>query len=423
MAGKFDHLKGEDDKTPAHKQYENREELHGIVSKNSFDFICAVNKSTLNILGDQWISNIRRNKKYWKRHAKIRDMLALGRNKAVIGIGAGPSFHKNVDVLKKHIIEDGLKPWKDREFITIVSNHQFKPLLKLGIIPDFVLLVDAAATVQHQLTEDIPEEARNTQLITGVHAHPNIIKRWDKQGRGLIFFTTPADLIQDAGKECGYKKYSANKIELGGNVLNGAWMIGSAVFQSTVFMGIGNDLSFEIKDDVNEQRKSYYADGDYSTNAEVTGSGRDEGKSLKRWAGYTMERKRVIRIDEPIGSKGRYNFELDVVGTSHTLWVYKVWLETTMMQQTKHPVHLHYFNCTEGGILGVMARNEDDKEFMRNADNWYFLDEVCINEHTKKQMYMTAMFEDAIDVYLKARRSQKWNSQDAQYADALGIKH
>jgi len=423
MAGEFEHLKGEDEIAP-HRNYENRSELHGIVSKNSFDFICAVNKSTLSILGDEWTANIKRNKKYWKRHPKLRDLRGLGRNKAVIGIGAGPSFKKNVDVLQKYVIEDGLKPWEEREFITIASNHQFKPLLKLGIIPDFVLLVDGAPTVQHQLTKDIPKEARNTQLITGIHAHPNIVKKWHNQGRGLIFFTTPADLIQNAAKDFGYKGYAKEKIELGGNVLNGAWMIGAAVFQSTVFMGVANDLSFEIKDCVDEQRNSYYADGDYSTNAKVTGSGRDEGKSEKRWAGYTMERKRIVRPNEPSGTKGRYNFQLDIVGTSHTLWVYKVWLETTMMQQAEHPVHLHYFNCTEGGILGVMAKNEEDKDIMRSADNWYFLDEVCINKHTKKQMYMTAMLQDAIDLYLKARGSQKsWDCPDAQYATGSGVKH
>jgi hypothetical protein len=417
MENKFEHLEGIYDDIPEKLRYENRKELHGIVSKNNFDFICAVNKSTLDILGDEWTANIKRNKKYWKKHGKVRDMLGLGRNKAVIGIGAGPSYKKNVHVLKKYVIEDGVKPWEDREFITIAANHQFKPLLKEGIIPDFVLLVDAAHTLTDQLITGIPDSARNTQLITGIHASPEILRKWDAQGRGIVFYTTPADLIQNAAKKYGYRRYAENKLELGGNVLNGAFMIGTAIFQSSIFMGVANDLSFEIKDDVDEQRKSYYADGDYSTNAEVTGSGRDEGKSMKRWAGYKMERNRIITLN----NKDRYNFELDIVGTSHTLWVYKTWLETTMMQQTQHPVELHYFNCTEGGILGVMARNDEDKEVMRTPENWYFLDEVCINKHTGKQMYMTAMLEDAIKFYLKARRSQKWHCQDVQYATGTGL--
>jgi hypothetical protein len=191
--------------------------------------------------------------------------------------------------------------------------------------------------------------------------------------------------------------------------------MGCAVMQSTIFMGIGNDLSFPVKDDLDEQRSSYYADGDYSTNAAVTGSGRDEGKSPKRWAGYSMERRKIIDPAR-MGSMARYNFDLDIVGTTHTLWVYKIWLETVLVSQTNLPVFLHYFNCSEGGILGVMAREETD-EALRKSDNWYFLDEVCINKKTGKQMYMTAMFEDAVEIFLKSRRSQKWEHRnDVRYA-------
>jgi len=413
--GKFEHLK-EEDKDDFSSLYDERKELHGIVSKNNFEFIRQVNKSTLKILGEEWTANIRQNKQYWEKHNKIRDMIGIGRNKAVIGIGAGPSFKKNQDVLCKYVIEDGMKPWEEREFITIAANHQFKPLLELGVIPDFVLLVDAAYTVKDQLIKDVPESAKHTQLITGCHVNPYILEQWDRQGRGIIFYTTPSDLIQNEAREQGLEGFAENRLELGGNCLNGAWMIGTAVLQSTVFMGVANDLSFELKDDIEEQRKAYYADGDYSSNAEVTGSGRDEGKSEKRWAGYRMERKKIITPD----MKTRYNFELDVVGTSYTLWVYKTWLETMLMTQTQHPVYLHYFNCTEGGILGVMARSEDEDE-MKKPENWYFFDEVCINHHTGRQVYMTAMLEDAINMFIKVRRSYRWQDcKDAMYADGPG---
>jgi hypothetical protein len=64
----------------------------------------------------------------------------------------------------------------------------------------------------------------------------------------------------------------------------------------------------------------------------------------------------------------------------------------------------------------VIAR-EETTEALRNPDNWYFLDEVCINKKTGKQMYMTAMFEDAVEIFLKSRRSQKWEHRnDVRYA-------
>ncbi len=398
--------------------YDDMKELHGVVSKENYDYITTVNKQTLGMLGETWTNNVKTNKKYWRKHLKLRSLLGIGKNKAVIGIGAGSSFHKNKDVLKEYVNKDGTKDWHDREFITIASNHQFKPLLEMGVIPDFVLLVDASEVVMEQLTKDIPKEAQGTQLIAGIHSSTKVIKEWDKQGRGIVFFAAPAPVIKDAAKKYLNRGVQEHTIEMGGNVLNGAFMIGAGVLQSTIFMGVGNDLSFEINDDVEEQRKGYYADGDYSTNAEVTGTGRDEGKAITRWGGYSMDRKRIIDINEPIGSKRRYNFALDIVGTSHTLWVYKIWMETTLMGQCKLPVYLHYFNCSEGGILGVMARDDSD-EALKKPNNWYFLDEVCINKHTGKQMYMTAMLEDAIDIYLKTKRSHVWQPHNAQHANVL----
>ena len=404
-------------KTNAEK-YAERPELHGVISQKNFEFVQTVNKTTGGMLSETWIRNVKSNKKYWRKHQKLRDLVGIGKNKAVIGVGAGQSFHKNKDVLKSYVNRDGVKSWGDRDFITIASNHQFKPLLEMGIIPDFVLVVDASDVIMDQLTKDIPSEAQGTQLIIGLHANPKVIKEWDKQDRGIIFYANTAPAIKEAADKYIKRGVKENIIELGGNVLNGAFMIGAGPMQSTIFMGVGNDLSFPMSEDAEEQRKSYYADGDYSTNAEVTGTGRDEGKSMTRWQGLNLERKRVITIDEPIGSLRRYNINLDVVGTSHTLWVYKIWLETTMIGQTNLPTYFHYFNCTEGGVLGVMAK-EDDNESLFKEDNWYLLDEVCINKHTGKQMYMTAMLEDAFDIFLKTKRSQTWNGPVAPSANAL----
>lgn len=410
-------------KIPLHNRmddhYKKRTELHGVISKNNYEFVKHINVETANHFEKEWSNNVVSNKKYWRKHRKLRGLIGIAQNKAIIGIGAGPTFHKNKDVLKYVVNRDGIKPWHERDFVTIASNHQFKPLLDMGIIPDFVMLVDASDVVMDQLNKDIPKDASGVQLITGVHAHPKVIKEWDKQGRGIVFYTSPAPVIREAVKKYYKRDSRTHEIELGGNVLNGAFMVGIGAMQSTIFMGVGNDLSFKMNDDIDKQREGYYADGDYSSNAEVTGTGRDEGKSMKRWAGYSMERKRIIDINQTIGSKKRYNFELDIVGTSYTLWVYKIWLETTMMGQTERPVFFHYFNCSEGGILGVMAK-EDTDEALKKPDNWFFLDEVCINKHSGKQMYMTAMLADAVEVFLKTKRSQEWHNHGVLYADALG---
>jgi len=387
--------------------YDDRKELHGVVNKNNYDYISTVRDNTVKILGNTWSENVKYNKKFWRKHAPLKSCTGLCKNKAIIGVGAGQSFNKNKDVLKEFLNRDGVKPWGDRDFVTIAANHQYKPLLEMGIIPDFVLLVDASDVVLEQLTKDIPKEGRHTTLITGLHADPKVVETWTKQGRAILFFVSPAPNIMEAFKKHIRKNPYHHRLELGGNVINGAWMIGINIFHSTVFMCVGNDLSFPVENSKDTQRGSYYADGDYSTNAKVTGTGRDEASSMKRWAGFKLERRLIALPDEPITGLKRYNVELDIVGTSGTLWVYKNWLETTILGQSQHHTRFHYFNCTEGGILGVMAKEDDDLS-LKKSDNWFMLDEVCINKQTGEPMYHTAMLEDAMKFLVDTKEKMRW---------------
>jgi len=399
--GKFTDLLNKETKVEdAASKYDERPELHGIVSRENFEFINLVNENTGNLLGDEWTANIKANKKHWRKHSPLISCKGLGKNKCVIGIGASPSFHKNKDVLKFYVNNDGVRDWEERDFITIAANHQYKPLLEMGIRPDFILLVDGSEVVMEQLCKDIPPEGQHTTLITGVHCSPKVIKEWTKQGRHILFYTSGAEEMANAFRKHIKRDPMKYKMDLGGNVMNGAFMIGGVIFDSTVFMGVGNDLSFPVADTIDGQREGYYSDGDYTTNV---GTGRDEAASYNKWGGFTLTKRQVILPKEQVGSYKRYHMQLDLVGTSKTLWVYKTWLETTIMSQTKHPAFFNYFNCTEGGILGVMAKETDD-ESLAKADNWYMLDEVCINQHTDRAMYHTATLEDAIDIFLKSKR-------------------
>lgn len=383
------------------KDYSNREELHGIVSKKNYDFLQSINKGTLKHLGKEWDDNIIYNaRKFWRKHESLKKAMGLGKNKAVIGIGSGQSLNRNIEALKFYTQNDGLLNWNSRSFITIAANHQYKPLLEIGIIPDFVLLVDASDVVYDQLCKDIPASGQNTTLITGLHASPKVVEEWTKQKRHILFYITASPVLMSTFKKETGKNPSLHKIELGGNVLNGAFMTAITKFGSTVFFGVGNDLSFPIKDTIEEQRDLYYADGDYSSNAKGTGTGRDEAATKKKWAGFSIERSQIIN---PKGLD-RYNIKLDIVGSNATLWVYKVWLETTILSQLDKETHFHYFNCSEGGILGVMARDDSDIA-LTNPTNWYMLDEVAINKHTGSGMYHTAMLEDALPHFIEVRRN------------------
>lgn len=385
--------------------WENHPELHGVIKEENYRFLDSIAHQTVKLLGKEWQGNVKHNKKFWEKHSPLAACTGLAKNKATIAIGAGQSFNINKEVVKEYVNHDMRKDWHDRDFVVIAANHQFKPLMEMNVVPDFILLVDASDVVMEQLCKDIPPEGQNTTLITGVHCNPKVIEEWTKQGRGILFYLSAAPSTQEEFKKHIGKNPKKYKIDLGGNVLNGAWMISAAVFHSTVFMGVGNDLSFPIKKTIEEQRSSYYADGDYSSNAPKTGTGRDEANTHRQWAGFSLKRKQIVMPgSQRLSGIDRYDIELDLIGTSKTLWVYKNWLEIHILKQAKYPAHLHYFNCSEGGILGVMARDDSSPEVLKKDDNWYMLDSIIKNEHTGATQYHTAIFEDAAEHFMKVRR-------------------
>lgn len=369
-------------------------EFEGVITRKNWEFIGHSDKGTVHFLKKTWADNIRKNveRKLWKKHAGLNhDCNGLGSNKAVVGIGAGQCFNKNKAVLKELVLTDGVKSWSDRDFIFVASNHQFKPLLKMGIIPDFVIVADASDVVMEQLTKDIPQEAQNCVLIAGLHCSPKVLKKWHKQGRIIRFYLTHTVGLDDVFKEVTGEDPKPHIILQGGNVLNSAWSIGMKHFHSSVFFAVGNDLSYPVQDSIEEQRETYYADGDYSSNAKGTGTGRDEAGATKRWVGYELVPRKIYtgNLHES------YDVKLDVVGTTQTLWVYKTWLEANVLANADKGKAYHYYNCTEGGIAGVMCKDDSD-EGLSNLDNWFLMDDVCKRWHT-------STLKDAALKFIKAK--------------------
>uniref|UniRef100_A0A6H1ZFK0 6-hydroxymethylpterin diphosphokinase MptE-like domain-containing protein n=1 Tax=viral metagenome TaxID=1070528 RepID=A0A6H1ZFK0_9ZZZZ len=381
--------------------YDTLSALHGIIHRDSHKFLDFSNTRTLDNLAPVWIKNMGKNQKnrMWKKHGSfVRACHTLGRDKAIIAVGSGPSLNKNSDVLKFIHDNDSVRNWEDRNFIIFSSNHQFKPLLKMGVIPDFVYLVDASDVVYKQLCEDIPENGKSCILVAPYHADPKVLKEWTRQGRGVLFFLSHGSRMKEAFRKTVKKNPTPHTIVAGGNVLNTMWMFGAKIFQSKVFMCIGNDLSFPIKKVKKDQERGYYADGDYSTNAPGTGTGRDEAACEKKWLSFKIQNRNIY-------IPGQNELEVvgaDVVGTSHTLWVYKTWMEESMLLIThaKKDLGLHYYNCTEGGILGVMAKSLDEPE-MKKDSNWYMMDEVCKRWHT-------TTLEHAATQFLQAKEKIRW---------------
>jgi len=351
-----------------------------VVGEKSWDYLTGSNNATIELLMKMWQGNIVKNIKggLWKKHRSIaKDCIGLCKDKAVVAVGAGSSFKKNCQVLKRLHDADGWKDWKDRDFVIIASNHQYKPLLRMGIIPDFVMVVEASDVVYDQLCTDIPKIGQSTVLFASVQCSNKVLKEWDKQGRTIRFYLTATKGLDTTFEKTSGKKAAPHKVHTGGNVLNSLWMIALRWLHSTTFICVGNDLSFPLDKDPDKQRETYYADGDYSTNAKVTGTGRDEAKDHKIWMGFNIERSPIYtsRLEE------RFKIEIEPVGTTQTLWVYKSWIEGQIVLNEGKGKKFHYYNCSEGGILGVLCK-EDTVEGRADASNWFLLDEVSNNYHT-----------------------------------------
>jgi hypothetical protein len=375
---------------------EENPEFEGVINEKSWDFIGSSDKKTVYFLGKMWRDNLRANvkNKLWKKHGGLADdCVGIGRGKATVCVGAGQSLNKNIHVLHELHDFDGRKDWKDRNFIIVASNHQYKPLLKMGIIPDFLVLTDASDVVMDQLNTDIPERGQHTVLIPGIHCNPKVLRRWHAQGREIRFYTSPTEGFGDLFKKLTGKNPDAYTTMQGGNVLNTAWSIALKFFGSSVFMALGNDLSFPIQDTIEKQRETYYADGDYSSNAEGTGTGRDEARTQHKWLGFNLGERIVY---DP-SNKIHYDVELDLVGTNQNLWVYKTWLEANVLGMGKH-ITYQYYNCTEGGVAGVMCR-DDSNEGLMKEENWFLMDEIC------PKRWRTRKFKDAISEFLMAKEA------------------
>jgi len=180
------------------------------------------------------------------------------------------------------------------------------------------------------------------------------------------------------GKEIGDKQMMQ-----GGNVSNVAWMASMVALDSRVFMCVGNDLSYDIHEDVNTRRKSYYADGDYSTNL---ASKRDEAKGIMKWVGFDMYKNPFT--DE-------YMIKFVPKGTTGSLFNYKTWMETYIAIQDVRNDSYHYYNCSEGGILGVVPKSYK-KVDLEDVKNWVLLDEILPRRwHTQSLIKAATVFMEA----------------------------
>lgn len=356
-----------------------------IVSPEMAEAVFSCNRNTVGALSGIWAANLRKNLKLYKKHGPFADAFyGFGTNKAVIGVGAGPSFKKNAHVLKRIFDLNDRLPLEKQPFIIVATNKQLKPLLEMGICPHFTLLVDAGDALLPQF-QNLPAWARRSILVAGLHASPKILKSWDRMGGQICFY-----LIGEDGEKKHFAKETSENperihIQQGGNVLNTLWILSHRVLGSSVYIMVGNDLSFKYTHDKEEREKSFYADGDYRLNIL---NKRDEAKDCFAWMGFDLYESAFM--------PGKYLFNLGVVGVSRQLWVYKVWLEVQAAIWAEQKPFFIY-NCSESGISGVLARDYS-KDAMMEKSNWFLIDELL------PKRWLTTSLDKACSMFLEAKR-------------------
>jgi len=365
------------------------EVLSRIYPEQLWKYVRGCNQHTTDVLCDGWEKNIRKNiKKLLRKHGDVSThLLGLARDKAVIGVGGGPSLKKNSDILKNVTLFNATYKVKDQPFIIVVSNHQFKPFLKMGIIPHFVMITDGGDAIYDQLNTDIPAIGQTTILIAPLQASHKVLKEWDRLGRRIFFYGHASDLCKKIYEDVEKKDFDKILLFTGGNVMNSIWTFSARILSSKIFMCVGNDLSFPYSNDLAIRRNGYYADGDYEVNIK---NDRDEARDNFAWMGFEFPKTNIIQLD----SRTKYA-NLKLFGTSRTLFTYKLWPELHLTRWSDE-YGFHYYNCSEAGILGVIPKSYE-KDRLVDKDNWELLDTLNPRWHTRT-------LRDAVAEYLKARQ-------------------
>ena len=102
-----------------------------IISPEMGDAVFSSNEVTVKSLQPLWQKNTRKNLDLYKKHGSLFSAFnGFCSNKAVIAVGAGPSFNKNKDAMKEIYKLNIQFPLDQQPFFIIASNKQFKPLLE-----------------------------------------------------------------------------------------------------------------------------------------------------------------------------------------------------------------------------------------------------------------------------------------------------
>lgn len=205
-----------------------------------------INKKTGEIYYKLWIENLAENYPLIKKSECV-SKLPKASKKTAIAVGAGPSFKE-----KKHM--ELLKKVKNKAIIT--TDRMIVPLLKAGIMPDYVVSVDGLANISRFYDSPLLKKGISTIGIMAVTVAPNVANMFPNK---IYFYTPMVDDINQPISATNTISYLTKTpiIASGGNVgitcINVAYYLG---YKNIICTGL--DLGYATEKDIEES--SHYID-------------------------------------------------------------------------------------------------------------------------------------------------------------------
>ena len=146
-------------------------------------------------------------------------------NKSVIYIAGGPSLEKNIEELKNKASCD--------EYIILSCGTAYKPLMKRGIIPDYVVVSDAKESITRQISD---MDYSSTALLYLSTVDKSVIDMWG--GEKYIIFQNGFEQAEEYAQNNGFMT-----VQVGGSVSTVALSLSVGLGVSR-FICIGLDLAY-----------------------------------------------------------------------------------------------------------------------------------------------------------------------------------
>jgi len=154
------------------------------------DDVAIINASTVTQLLPMWLENMRQNT---MKGVEIPDVKEI-ENSAERGtpglvIGAGPSSIANNHL---HMLRDSVF-YNEHKGKIVSTAHSLEDCLEAGVVPDYMVLIDADPVMMKFIDHDIVDEhSRNITGIFSISADHNVVERWG--GRKVFFMSVVPDI-------------------------------------------------------------------------------------------------------------------------------------------------------------------------------------------------------------------------------------